>query len=298
MYEDCLPSWCEGSLIDSREFSRAYNNISSTKRALLKKQISELTKWYNFYKYALDKEEKTLYWTQNWVTRVYKRPLDSVFIGLFEEFASPALLLSAVLPPKIAGVNKVRVFKYTKNRHPWADSLLLALELAGIQEVYNFSVPEVKDLLKEIQRYGIEYGWISFEQPQDFNYTLLGEGYLFGTEVIPLVVPRKCGIWIEGPDLPDFESLEFAHPRIDCEIWSGKDQVLNDLPDNFARKDGSWEEFCQKDFDLVWAPKHLHREVVSKFPVVLSSGQESSWIWRGLGLERFQAWGVAFSGFE
>ena len=295
MFDDLLPFWCESCLHDKTAFSRAYNNISSVNRALLKKNIAELSKWYNLYNYSNKSEIKSLKWSQNWKTTISKKPADCALVGIPQEFSSPALLLATVMPLKIIGVEKVLVFKCTKDSSIWSDSLLLALELAGVEEVFDFTLEQVESLLQEIGKQKVSVTSVFVNDVDNFPFFSLAYKYAARMDTVSLFSPKSCGIWLDKEVIPDVEAIEFAYPDLDLQFWSQDSEMFKCVPDQYHKQVGKWTDFCESRFDLVFAPSEFHTELLSKFAVVLGQGQEGFWIWPDLHLKRFEKQGLAFS---
>ena len=292
MLQEWIPAWVENCLLAKDSFSRAYHNVSQENRALLKKHIADLSKWYNFNNFPLKTETSIQSWTQGWKTLISKSPADCVLVPLPAEFSSPAQLLSTVLPPRIAGVSQVMVFKLTEEIGYWPDSLLLALELAGIEEVFDFSPKQAKSLLQEITSQGTETKLLcsvdkfSMFNPQNLDFQL---------DTIPLYPPSKCGIWLDGHVTPDLHALEFAHPDLYLQLFAPETGFLDAISDEYNKQKSTWQQFCSQDFDIVFAPESFHMELINRFPLVLGPGQECFWIWPELLLQRFETRKLAFS---
>ena len=294
MSQDYLPSCLEKCLLDKEQFSRAYNIISARNRAWLKKHIAELSKWYNYHNYPLKHEIRKHSWTQGWNTVISKRPIDSVLVVLYPGFTSPAQLLSAVLPPKIAGVDRVLVCCCSQESGNWQESVLLALELAGVEEVYDFSCEQLKILLEKIKSLGQLTKLLHINSVNNFSFDPF---YNLATpkDIIFLNSPQKCGIWLNDGEIPDIEALHFAHPDMYLQFWSQDSKSLQSISTEYDQYTGTWEDFCNCNFDLVFAPSHLHMQLLSRFSLVLTPGEECFWIWPDLFLHRFETCGLAFS---
>ena len=135
----------EALRIGDDTFAAAYEAVSATDRGRLKGLIAAL--------YAVSPPRRSLRTTRclahdsGVCFRETLEPRSTAVVLLDRGFVSSAKLLAALLPAMTAGVGRVVVLRV--DRGPFPESLLTALELAGVEDVYAASPSQAGDLLAE-----------------------------------------------------------------------------------------------------------------------------------------------------
>ena len=255
-------------------FAAAYETVPDWARARLKKGIADVWSWLGAV--AWKQEFKQTDYPAGAKVLQRRQPRDWCLVVARPD-TGPGVILGAVLPPLLSAVHEVAVL-WVGQEEDLQDSTLLALELAGVEQVYSCDqrlleqgMQETIDLLD-----GSWGGVLRLGTPPGSGHHPIPrpKGKRFWQFCLP--VPETAGIFADDPGLWDFETLHFAHPNLDIQVWSASGEpALGKWPG----VQGGWEDFLNRDFDLVLVEEGKVMEALRHFPVVLGPGQEVSWIW-------------------
>jgi len=125
-----LPDWLEARRPDDGLYADAYEGTPAELRALLKTAIA-----FSFHRWtSMDGEKSVMHSCarSGFCHSESSRPADWVLAVLGSGFASPARLLSSLLPAVIAGTGRILIV----SEAPFAPAICTALELAGLEESF------------------------------------------------------------------------------------------------------------------------------------------------------------------
>jgi hypothetical protein len=127
------PDWVEDFRLDDEYQARAYDGAPASWRVRLKTASAFL--FHRWTEAPAVKSGQILDPSRGFAARCDERPASFVLAVLDPAYDSPARLLAAVLPAVLAGVRTVLV---ACPGGPPAPGVCLALELAGLEDVYVF----------------------------------------------------------------------------------------------------------------------------------------------------------------
>lgn len=283
MPEFDFPDWLEEFIVDEQEFVRSYNHISPLYRTLIKKDIAQIINWYGLDRI---KEVAQEYFFQQEFSfvRVIK-PKTWALIFLDPRLTSPSLLLAAVLPAKLAGVKNIGLIRLkdeSSSEDDWPQRQLLALELAGVENVYSLPQKEAERLIRELSEKNIDLslinlGWTEVSFPLS----------LFRNKHISLYwpwIPQKGGVWFKNDLNFDWQALEFFFPELELRFWN---QEKDNQPAKEIKGEADWDQFLKQDFDILFLDKTDIDQLATQVPIILGPGEEFFWLWPELELNFF-----------
>lgn len=138
------PEWVSGKRLPDKIFSRAYEAAPDDVRARMKKQIAQLYDIFGPGKVVAGENYQA--WKQGFATWSRTGNLDRTLIILGGDFASPSMLLAAVLPAICAGADNILTVRAGR-ASDWPPLLLTALELAGRETAAALRAGEINKLL-------------------------------------------------------------------------------------------------------------------------------------------------------
>lgn len=258
---ECIPVWVESCLVDDERFGSAYAAVADEHRALLKTLISRLWDWSCPERFVASSCERI--GKGGWTAGELSAPADWAVFACGEDLDSPARLLAAVIPAIAAGVPDILVVR--DERAPWSDSLLTAMELAGVEMVGELPKDRMQELFSGLAA-GVGQG----------RLILLGDVDAEMDEGLQPVFLPACGegvIVSETEDFLDIASLRFAHPSLALRVYGDISVPEGGLAEPGQ---GRWQDDCAV---VAFVDDGLVREAAGSFPLVLGAGNEFCWVW-------------------
>jgi hypothetical protein len=260
-------------IVADDRFAAAYEAVPDLDRARLKKLIAEVWSWSGSP--AWDSVLKQSSYPTGLRVMQVRSPRDWLLVVVHQP-VGPGLLLGTVLPPVLSAVREVAVL-FVSEEEDLRDANLLALELAGIEQVGCCSPHGLEEAAREMRQ--------SLEGPHG---GLLHLDHFRGS--LPgVVIPGEKGIWEAGLPLPDrvglfagdraswdFEALSIAHPYLEVRVWSPSGECASSP---WPVVQGTWEDFLLQDLDVALVPGDRCAEALKAFSLVLTPGQEATWVW-------------------
>lgn len=282
MPEFDFPDWLEEFIVDEQEFVRSYNHISPLYRTLIKKDIAQIINWYGLDR--IKEVAKEYFFQQGfYFVRVIK-PKTWALTFLDPRLTSPSLLLAAVLPAKLAGVKNIGLIrlKGESSEDDWPQRQLLALELAGVENVYSLTQKDAERLIRELSEKNIDLslinlGWTEISFPLS----------LFRNKHISLYcpwIPQKGGVWFKNDLNFDWQTLEFFFPELELSFWN---QEKDNQPAKEKKGKADWDHFLEQEFDVLFLDKTDIDQLATQIPIILGPGEEFFWLWPELELNFF-----------
>lgn len=139
------PAWLESFRPDDALYADAYENTPAELRALLKTAIA-----FAFHRWNADGGESAVETTSpraGFLRSERARPADWVLAVAAEGFASPARLLSALVPAVVAGVGRIMLVSPV----PFASAVAAALELSGLEDSFVLNDDCTADLYEDLR---------------------------------------------------------------------------------------------------------------------------------------------------
>jgi hypothetical protein len=258
---ECIPSWVESHLVDDERFGSAYAAVADEKRAILKTLISRLWDWSCPERFVASSRERI--GKDGWTAGEEWSPADWTVFVCGADLDSPARLLAAIIPAIAAGVREILVVR--DEQSPWPDSLLVALELAGVELVGEMPCDRMQQLLSHMAA-GCGQG----------RLVLLGDVDAEVDEALrPVFLPAHGdGVIVAGSDVfPDISLLRFAHPSLALRVY-GDMPVPED--DSVQPGLGRWQDDCAA---VAFVDNSHVQEAAGCFPLVFGVGSEFCWVW-------------------
>lgn len=264
-------------LLPESAFDEAFDRVDPVSRAWIKKNISQLHSMYSHG--GCPGRRVDLEWSQGFQSRMEERPFAGAAVCFPSRLLASPRLVAAVLPPLAAGVQRCCAVRFGARGEQWDPLLLAALELAGIEEVYE---ADPEGFQAWVANLGQDSGTrlVFLEEPEAAR----GAGASCGGPVL-LPAVAKLGLWFEEPEQWDLEALRIAHPRAEL-LVGGPAAPKAEYPRERV-VEGSAEELFAAGPDALYVPPSLFREAASRCSRVLGPGQEGCWIWPELAPESF-----------
>lgn len=140
--------WLEPWRVPDHALAQAYNTVSALQRAQLKTALA-----FQFELCQRVQPDLVSHSQHNARTgfdvSVEKRPLPWALAVVDSAFASPARLLAALTPALLAGVPQVLVAFIKNSAQPIPAAILVALELAGLEDLFELSEEQCRMLLSK-----------------------------------------------------------------------------------------------------------------------------------------------------
>jgi len=264
-------------LVSEEAFDWAFSRLGATERAWIKKNIAQLHTLYFDQAGGSSCWERS--WSQGFYSRQEKTPCRASAVCFPADFHSPARMVAAVLPPLASGAKRFCAVRVGTGDPSWDPILLGALELAGVEEVYDMDPERYRQWLEMA---GGDPS-VRLELLEDEQGILDREGGLAGG-ALRLPPVRELGIWFQESGQWDLAALQSAHPGIRLMCGSAEKSCLPQGEKTFL---GSLSEFAAQGFDALYVPKHLFREAMAHCCRVLGPGQEGCWIWPEISGQHF-----------
>lgn len=271
--EEVLPKWMEKDLVSELRFAEAYEALSSKQRSWIKKNIAFLFSWYGYI--SKDEQSCLSAWRQGFRSLKLSYPKEWAFLYVDSNAISPSQCIAALFPPLTAGVKKVFALGLKENEM-WTKSLLSALELAGLEDVYQADFNTLNMLLDFLAK-GKKEGIIIFlgnNIPAEYWFKYIKDNPYIKLQ--SLICPKRGGIWVDGLQDWDFEALRFLQPSLDLAVWSKENLKL---PSSWNITSGTWEDFLRQEYDVLYVPKDKIESAIGNAFFVFGPGQECNWIW-------------------
>lgn len=286
MVETLFPNWLQDRLMGEESFAEAYAKVPASERARLKACLAALFDWYGLRASRRDVRERS--WGSGFQSLELEEPLEWCLIRVYPGDRSPPRLLAAVLPPVLARVEAVMVVAEAPDV-AWSHGQLLALELAGIEQVFALTPEEGRRLDSDLA--SMPSRGAAIELGPERTASGRTESVPEPQAMMTRLPSPTVGIWSEGGDW-DLEALAFAMPEGDFQIWSpeGAQAGSTGVP-----RTGSWEDFLASGFDTVFVPTPSLRDALGRAERVFGYGQEGSWIWPELSLGHFSRLRIALA---
>lgn len=291
MHELVLPNRLTSYEVQESNFARAYDMHNAQQRAWLKKNISQLYAWYN--KHPFDSQSKKLIFHCGLRSTLWEKKYDWALFVVEHAFLSPAQLLAAILPAIMSQVQEIFVVRI-KPVCKWSSSQLLALELAGIENV--FDLPDVGDLLNILKNWSLNGGIFLLESAGENLPLSLKNSFDSNFIKWRVQEQHKAGLWMDKEYVWDIEQIAWSQPNTLVNVWMDKDLKVQ-LPKNWIKKSGKWEEFLDQGFEVLYLPCFEQAQFAFKnsASLCLGPGQEGCWLWPDLELRNFFLKSVCWS---
>lgn len=193
-------------------------------------------------------------------------PLDFAIFLLPDSPVSPLKLLAALVPARTAGVRQVAVLRRAAAK--WEDEVLVALELAGQEDVYVCDSSMEGRVAKTIgasKRQGVVVdmagNWDGFAETSSVRFVRLAQA-------VPL------GVFLDGPEEFALRMISRLHPDSEITVWNAPRRVQG-----MRNRSGDFEAFLAQPYFAAFVPSHLRERAASRFPLTLGPGGEAFWWW-------------------
>lgn len=270
-----FPEWLQGCLVEDAAFLRAYEGLDSCLRSWLKLCIARIHGHYGQKNHA--EECFSVRHASGMVSRTNSRPLHWALVLFDGAFVAPARLLAALMPPILSGVEELAVVRAGVARQAWPAPLLAALELAGVEQVFQCGTRSIGPLLEHVAQCA-EPGIVLLAHPMQLSRDhrlLLAQAPHVRTWCA--AVPSRVGIFATDAVDWDMEALAWNQPDLGVELWSECDAPA--LPEGWVRRHGDPQEFLRQRFPVAYAPLDMHEKALQSSALVLGPGHEACWLW-------------------
>ncbi|WP_462324054.1 hypothetical protein [Desulfoplanes sp.] len=275
--------------VDDALFAEAYAALDPSRRSVLKKWIARFHLYWG--RDRVEERSETIHWDQGSATTSVTKPLDWSLVVLSETFASPAQLLALIMPMLLSGTKHVYVVRETTGAVSFPVPLLVAMELAGQENVFAAAAGELPGLVGTFWRGHGSRGKI-FCLGAPALESLAKDGS-FGMDVWSPGAEQRAGVWVD-PDVRSWDWETLAWTLEGTRVHVGGADPGN-LPDHFTRRGASLKDFMRCDFGALYLPR---THDFSRIPLVptFGPGQEGGWLWPGITPGTFSTTTVIWHG--
>ncbi len=273
------PDYLDKHKVSEEAFAEAYSVISDPERFWIKKNIAQL--------YALgspdarEQTHTTSRWTVGFQSFVHIRPRDWAILTLAGKSASPSRLVAALLPTMTSGVNNILAIMVDEdNPRPLQ---MVALELCGLDMVCSLNRRQTQNLLAFLAQSGTK--GVVLDPDHLLSQACLPENWREAMALWRPALPRRMGIWTEGPSQWDWQALAWNHPGLTIDVWG---KPPKKLPQGFAWIREDQKAFFNTGYQVLGIPvRFLAKVPPPRCDLMLTPGQEGCWLWPDLHRELF-----------
>ena len=267
----------EDSLVPESAFDQAFAQIGALDRAWMKQNIAQLHSIHALPGWSTRREDRS--WSNGFWSRLEQRPVERTAVCFPSHLLASPRLVAAVLPPLAVGVKRCCAVRVGAKGAAWDPRLLAALELAGMEEVFD---PDQETF----------QAWMGLLGDDPGTRLVFLEDLLPGQDLgtrsgNPFLLPtvEKIGLWFQEREQWDQERLKASHPR--ARVYYGGPAAPEAASPREQTLSSSRHDFFAPGFDALYVPPSMFEEALSRCPRVFGPGQEGCWIWPELGREPF-----------
>lgn len=269
-----LPEWAEACALSDDAFGAAYDGQSGAERAWMKKTTAQIYELFGSRR--VQERALSTSWRQGFHSVQQTRPLEYAVAVFGPECCSGPEAVAAAMPVLMSGAKHCAALRVGDGADA-EDAILAGMELCGMELVLSLSEEQAQDMLEHMQ--GLGRGAGIFLGAEDLCVSALKGGKM---QVWNQPSAFRLGVFSGNGSSWDFESLKWAHPAAQIEVWK--------------EGDGSAEDFLTESFDAVYVPEEMEKAARACQPLVLGERQEGTWIWPGIRPELFWAADFALRG--
>ncbi|BBD07795.1 hypothetical protein [Desulfovibrio ferrophilus] len=294
MGDSFYADWMTDCLVPDEAFSLAYNAMPGMRRAWIKKTAAQVHALIGPMRDR--REDKCIAHRQGFSSHGVSAPMDCAVIFLDSTCVSPVQVAAAAVPLVLSGAKRMCAVRI-EDGLAVSDDVLAALELVGLETVFQLSEPEARRFMERLTETR-SAAVLFFGQGTALNSLAVAAGYAAPPlKLFKPFVTERLGIWAGAGGDWDYETLAWAHPCTMFDIWGARES-LPDLPLNFSRKRGSFESFLREGYRALYVPEARLMESVGRAALALGPGQEGCWACPELTTDFFRAETLAIGGWN
>lgn len=295
MADSYYPDWMLERLVPDEAFSQAYEALPGERRAWIKKGAAQIHAFVGPMRDS--REMRCVSHRQGFDSRAVSAPADCAVIFLDSTCVSPVQVAAAAVPMVLSGARKICAVRIEEDETPVADDVLAALELVGLEAVFQVNEAGARAFMEMLVESG-NAAVLFFGCGAAVTSMAVAAGYAAPPLKLfkPFVVER-LGIWAGAGGDWDWDALAWAHPCTMFEIWGAR-EALPDLPPCFTRRRGSFKSFLDEDYPVLYVPQERLMDTAGLASLVLAPGQEGCWAWPDLSTSFFRARTLAIGGWN
>ena len=218
-----LPAWLERFRPDDDLYADAYEGTPAERRALLKTAIA-----FAFSRRRPDEDEtfvRSVSGREGFVREERSVPAAWVLAAAGEGFGSPARLLAALVPARLAGAGRIAVVSPV----PFAPAVVTALELSGLEDSFVLDEGRTADLYEDLRATSPDGRVVVFPGPDGLSAEQKDVLHRAAADGMPVYRDRPCphilSLYSEETACPGGPSPEEIRDRL---LWLHPDAVLTD----------------------------------------------------------------------
>lgn len=275
-----FPDWLEARLVSDAAFGNAYDALAPEVRAHIKTAIARIAAVCGSPDALQNRSARFM--RQGFQFYEATRPVDWAVVFWDGEYAGPTRILAALLPALLAGVPNVLACRVApKNSESFPPAVLASLELAGQESAAELSPEEAVALAEHCCRSPWRgrvalLGGASYLAPVALAAQNAGTLLRHKTENVRIAIDAGSlpGDYVTEPH----GMLRFAQP----------DAAFALVPPQKER--GA----AETGFSAVLCGENAARNLLCRFPLVLTPGHEACWIWSDMDMAFYQETSRAF----
>lgn len=247
-------------------FARAYEVVDEACMAALKSAIAALFAMYPPQPGDARKPRRHEWSLGEGCVSLVTAPLDFAVFLLPDTAVSPLKLLAALVPARTSGVGRVVVVR--RAAAMWENEILVALELAGQEDVYTCDdrlEARIATALGASKARGVVV-----DMAGDWND--LAAAYAIPCMRFAQAAP--IGVFHDGPEEFALRMISRLHPDSPVTVWNAPRKIRG-----MRHRSGDFETFLTQSYVAAFVPSHLRERAASRFPLTLGPGGEAFWWW-------------------
>ncbi|WP_461209379.1 hypothetical protein [Desulfocurvus sp. DL9XJH121] len=278
MTDSGYQDWMLDCLVDDDLFAEAYGSMPGERRAWIKQTAAQA--------HALAgaapavEERRDVLGRQGYRVLRELRPVEYAVMFLDSTCLSPARVAAVAVPMVLSGARHVCAVRVSGGP-PAADAVLTALELSGLETVFHLDEGAARRFTAFLSDLGSAAVVFCGRGPE-LSALAAAAGYASPPLKLWRPLPgERLGVWAGAGGDWDWETLAWAHPCSEFEVWGAR-SGLPDLPVNFKAARGGFERFLEAGYPALYVPEARLGEALGHAPLVLAPGQEGCWAWPDL----------------
>ena len=286
--------WMDALAVGDELFAQAYSGLSGELRAWIKQTAAQA--------HALagapldDCVDIRIGRRQGYRTLHARCPLEHAVMFIDSTCVSAPRVAAAAVPLVLSGARNVCAVRIDEGE-PFADSVLAALELCGVETVFHMHEHDARRFTESLANGG-SAAVLFFGQGMEISALATAAGYAAPPLKLWKPLPaERLGVWAGAGGEWDWEAMCWAHPCTSFEVWGLRTPGV-ELPVSCTRMRGGFEAMLESDYPALYVPEDRLADASGHAPLVLAPGQEGCWAWPDLPTSFFRSETLAIGGWN
>jgi len=295
MADSFYSDWMLQRIVSDEAFAHAYDSMPGERRAWIKKTAAQIHALIGPMRDG--RELSCVSHRQGFESLRGSTPMDCAVVFLDSTCVSPVQVAAAAVPVVLSGARQLCAVRIEEGEEPVADDVLAALELVGLETVFQLDEAGARLFVQHLVEMG-SAAVLFFGQSTELSSMAVAAGYAAPPlKLFKPFVTEHLGFWAGAGGDWDWETIAWAHPCTMFDVWGARES-LPDLPPSFQKKRGSFQAFLEAGYPALYVPEERLREAAGHASLVLAPGQEGCWAWPELSTCFFRKQMLAIGGWN